>query len=335
MQIHRILSCRWLFAMLLACVYSSAASQPLVAIAGSMDATEDYAVVLDGLAALDADATTLTLYWDQMETGGVYTPVPNWPEIADIVYPTQNLQLSLTIAVIDTVTDRRPVDLQQMAFSDPVVIERFEAFITQVLTAMPEVTLTSIAIGNEIDSYLKGDAYDEYAVFFAAASDVARQLVPNVPVGMSFTWAGLQSTPKAQALADLGDVWMINYYPITPEFQTKPPSNTAATLSDMLIMAGQMSVYLTETGYPSGGCGASEVSQLAYIQQVLQFATVNAERMPLVTFVDLHDLSEADVASYADYYGQTSECFSSYLGSLGLRTYDGRTKPAYSWMQNR
>ena len=239
------------------------------------------------------------------------------------------------ISVIDTVADRRPADLQQRAFSDPVVIDRFEAFLTEVLTAMPEVTLTSIGIGNEVDGYLTDDTYDDFAVFFAAASDVAHQLVPDVPVAMTFTWDGLQSDLKAQSLAALGDVWMINYYPLTPEFQTKPPSNTADVLTDMLVLADRTPVFLTETGYPSGGCGATEVGQLAYIQQVLQFAQINAARMPLVTLVWMHDLPADDVETYADYYGQTSDCFADYLSTLGLRTHDGRDKPAFSWLRNR
>ena len=177
----------------IACAGSATLAEPVLAVAGTMDATEDYAVVLDGLEAVGADATTLTLFWDQMEVDGVYTPNPNWPEIADLVYPSENLQLSLMISVIDTVADRRPVDLQQMAFSDPVVIARFESFLTEVLTAMPEVTLTSIGIGNEVDVYRTDENYDDFAVFFAAASDVAHRLVPGVPVGASFTWDGLQS----------------------------------------------------------------------------------------------------------------------------------------------
>jgi hypothetical protein len=310
-------------------------AEPLLSIAGTMDASEDYAVVLENLDAVGADATTLTLFWDMMEKDGVYTPDPNWPEIADIVYPAENLQLGLVISVIDTVADRRPADLQQKAFSDPAVIARFETFLTNVLTAMPEVTLTSISIGNEVDVYLTDETYDDFAVFFAAASDVSHRLVPDVPVGTIFTWEGLQADPQAQSLAALGDVWMINYYPLTPEFQTKPPSNTAAVLSDMLIMADRAPVMLTETGYPSGGCGASEAGQLAYTQQVLQFAEINKARMPLVTLVWMHDLSQEDVVEYADYYGQDSACFSDYLSTLGLRSRAGRNKPVFSWLRNR
>ncbi len=311
------------------------AAEPILSIAGTMDASEDYAVVLEELTAAGANATSLTLYWDQMAADGTYAPDPDWPAIANIVYPSEGLQLTLNIAVIDTVADRRPVALQQKAFSDPQVIAGFEEFLTTVLAAMPDVTLTSIGIGNEVDGYLTDSTYDEYAVFFAAASDMAHKLAPDVPVGVTMTWDGLQDDPRAQSLADLGDVWMINHYPLTPEFQVQDPRNTADTLADMIAMAGRKPVFLTETGYPSGGCGASEATQLAYVQQVLQFAEANSEKLPLVTLVWLHDISEEDVLGYAEYYGQPSECFAAYLGSLGLRSHAGRDKPVFNWLRNR
>lgn len=314
---------------------SVVAAQPILSVAGTMDESEDYAVVLEQLDAIGAQATTLTLFWDDMVQGGTYAPEPDWPAIANIVYPAEGLQLTLTVAVIDTVADRRPVALQQMAFSDPQVIDAFDEFLTNVLTAMPDVTFTGIVIGNEVDGYLTEDTYDEFAVFFAAASDIAHRLAPEVPVGTSMTWAGLRDDPQAQSLANLGDVWMINHYPLTPEFQTQDPRNTVAALSDMTALAGRKAVFLTETGYPSGGCGASEASQLAYIQQVFQFADAYSQDMPLVTLVWLHDISAEDVTAYAAYYRQSSDCFADFLGTLGLRTETGRNKPAFSWLLQR
>ncbi|MEJ6399225.1 hypothetical protein [Yoonia sp. 208BN28-4] len=310
-------------------------ADPLLSVAGTMDASEDYAVVLDALDAIDADATNLTLYWDLMAPDGAYAPDPDWPAIANLIYPAADLQVSLNIAVVDMVADRRPVALQQRAFSDPEVIAAFDEFLTTVMAAMPDVTFTSIGIGNEVDGYLDDVTIDEYAVFFAAASDTIHRLAPEVPVGMTVTWDGLEDNPQIQALAALGDVWMINYYPLTPEFQARDPRNTAADLVDMLAMAGRKPVFLTEAGYPSGGCGASEAMQLAFVQQVDQFAAANAAKMPLVTYVWLHDLSEESVTAYADYYGNPSECFSAFLGTLGLRSHTGRDKAAYSWLRNR
>lgn len=320
---------------LLCCAASAGGAETMLSVAGTMDATEDYAVVLRALDDIGADATSLTLFWDEMAPDGIYAPDPDWPAIANVVYPSERLQLTLNIAVIDTVTDRRPVALQQKAFSDPEVIAAFESFVNDVLAAMPDVTLTSIGVGNEVDAYLDDATYDEYAVFFAAASDTLHRLAPEVPVGVTMTWDGLQDDTRAQSLADLGDVWMINHYPLTPEFQTRDPRNTAADLSDMIAMAGRKQVLLTETGYPSGGCGASEAMQLAYFQQVLQFADANSQSMPLVTLVWLHDLNQDAVTGYAQYYSQSSECFADYLATLGMRSYQGSDKPVFTWLRNR
>ncbi|MEO1641254.1 MAG: hypothetical protein AAFU41_18625 [Pseudomonadota bacterium] len=312
-----------------------AAADPLFSIAGTMDQSRDYGRVLEAFDAADADATSLTLFWDMLEVGGVYQPEPDWPAIANASYPQTGLQISLMISVIDTVADRRPADLQALPFSDPVVIARFDAFLSSVLRAMPDIRLTSIGIGNEVDGYLRGGGWEDYGAFFVAAKRVAVRERPGVPVGMTLTWGGLRDNPQAQALARRGDVWMINHYPLASDFSVLPVAQTAVDLDAMLQLASPQQVYLTETGYPSGGCDATETGQRDYVVATWDFAQANARRMPLVNFVWLHDLSEAEVASYTSYYGVRSDCFARYLATLGLRTLDGRDKPAFAWMRNR
>ena len=47
-----------------------------------------------------------------------------------------------------------------------------------------------------------------------------------------------------------------------------------------------------------------------------------------MNFVWLHDLSDEEIAALTAYYGQTTPTFASFLGSLGLKTHDGRPKAA-------
>jgi len=310
-------------------------ADPLFSIAGTMDESGDYGRVLQAFEAADADATSLTLFWDQLEVGGTYRPDPDWPAIANAAYPSTGLQISLMISVIDTVADRRPADLQGLPFDDPRVIARFDAFLTNVLDAMPDINLTSIGIGNEVDGYLRGPSWGEYAGFFAAAKNVVARERPGVPVGMTMTWGGLQQNKEAQNLARLGDLWMINHYPLARDFTVLPVAQTESDLSAMLALAAPQRVFLSETGYPSGGCAGTPAGQAAYLRAVWEFAQDNADRMPLVNFVWLHDLSSAEVANYTRYYGVGSACFARYLATLGLRTRAGQDKPAFAWMRNR
>lgn len=310
------------------------ADGPLLSIAGTEAQGQDYGGVLEALHDVGAEATSLTLYWDELERSGVYGPDPDWPAIANAVYPAQGLAITLNIAVIDTVADRRPADLQGLPWSDPQVISRFNSVMSSVLATMEQTDLTSIGIGNEVDGFLTGDAWEEYAEFFAATRDATKQLRPDVPVGVTLTWGGLAQNPQARDLADLGDVWMVNYYPLDAAFQVTDPTQTRDTLAAM-VAAAPVPVFLTETGYPSGGCHASAAGQEVFLRNVIGFAEDHPAEMPLVTLVWLHDIAPNLVDSYATYYSVDDGCFADYLATLGLRTRDGRDKPAFAWLRER
>jgi hypothetical protein len=218
---------RWL---LLALWAQAAGADPILSIAGTFAADRDYDTVLQGLADAHADATSVTLLWDEMEVDGVYAPPFDWPAISNLVYPAKGLKISLMIAVVDTVADRRPADLQGLAYDDPLVIARFDAFLTEVLTRMPYVDLVGIGIGNEVDGVLRGDDWAAYARFFSAAQSTALRLRPDVPVGMTVTAGGVFG-PEAEhvrELADLGSVWMVNYYPLLAGFEIADPGDASA-----------------------------------------------------------------------------------------------------------
>ena len=48
-----------------------------------------------------------------------------------------------------------------------------------------------------------------------------------------------------------------------------------------------------------------------------------------LNFQWLHDSSPEDVATWQKYYGLKDEGFASFLGTLGLLTYDGKDKEAF------
>lgn len=69
------------------------------------------------------------------------------------------------------------------------MIDRFNRMIRWVLQRMPDVTFTSIQIGNEIDKYLGPDA--AYVEFVYKAGLHIRTVRPDVKVGYTPTWQGL------------------------------------------------------------------------------------------------------------------------------------------------
>lgn len=106
-------------------------------------------------------------------------------------------------------------------------------------------------------------------------------------------------------------------------------------MPSMVAMAAGKPVYLSELGYPSGGCGSSEAGQRDFIEAAFAAWAQNADSIPLVTLVWLHDISEEQLATYTDYYGIGDDCFARYLGTLGLRGHDGTDKPAFEWLREQ
>lgn len=101
-----------------------------------------------------ARATTLSIFWDEAMVAGHYAPKVDWLVTARSFYPTIWMKLALVLPVIDTVADRRPADLQGLAWDDPAVLAAFEVYATAVITRLKGGELASISIGNEVDARL-------------------------------------------------------------------------------------------------------------------------------------------------------------------------------------
>ena len=323
---------RQLILVVLVCSFAQTlAAQPRLGLAGTEPETGGYDAVLAQFDALDITATSLTVFWDEFDIGGTYDPAFDWPTIANAVYPDRGIALTLTIPVIDTVTDRRPEDLRALAWDHPDVIARFTAFIDQVLARMPDVEILTLAIGNEVDGVLRSNSdWQRYGSFFHLARTHVQTNHPDLPVGMTMTWQGLRESGLARAIANLGDGWFVNWYPLDEGFAVAAPETFAPTLALMRQMAEDRPLYLTEAGAPSAGCNSSEAVQTQFVQTILA-----AEGIELAMFVWMHDIPAPQVQTYQGYYGVDDPCFAQFLGSLGLFNADGTPKPAALTLQQR
>lgn len=298
----------------------------------------DYDLDVNQALSTEASATSLTLFWDEADKNGSYAPDFDWPTIANSYYPGKGVSLVLSLAVIDTVTERRPEALRGMPFDDPRVLARFESYASEVLTRLEDTDLVAISIGNEVDGYLTTpEDWAEFAGFFAGAVEIVHQLRPGVPVGFTATWDGFrgENGPHILRANQAADALFINYYPLDSGFQVLPPADISNQLDAMVALAAGKPVFLTETGYPSGGCGSSEAIQLEYFQKLLAALEAREGDIPLAMLVWLHDITPGALDHYRRYYGVPNPCFLSYLGTLGLRTNDGQNKPAFEWLVSR
>ncbi len=282
-----------------------------------------------------AQAVSLSLPWDSIETApGEFHPEPDYLAIANLYYPANATPLALMIGPIDTNIRRVPSDLTQHAFDGPRLVERFNQLLAYAFAKLPETDLTVLAIGNEVDVYLGDDSPScaAYERFFEATSAFARSLRPGLLVGAKATTSGLLGSSRKcmQRINQHSDVILATYYPLRADGSVHDPSVVSEDFSALASLASPKPVYLLEVGYPSSvRLGSSDEQQARFIREVFRAWDAHAEQIPLVTFTWLHDLSVERVDGYLDYYGLRTRNFAAFLGTLGLRSPDGRDKPAF------
>jgi hypothetical protein len=111
----------------------------------------DYPKALAEAQAAGVQLVTLSLDWSQLETApGRYDST--WLTIADGFYPPRHVEVDLILRPIDTNHAKLPSDLAGKPFDDPAVIARFERLLDAVFAQIPNLTLHSLVIGNEVDA---------------------------------------------------------------------------------------------------------------------------------------------------------------------------------------
>lgn len=312
-------------------------AEPVLSIDITEAAGEDFGTAMAVALEAGAEATSLSLYWDDLEPDGPgYAPAFDWPAIANAVYPEQGLSLTLTFSLIDTVADRRRADLKGLSWDDPRVISAFTAHLREVLGRMEDTDLRAIAIGNELDGLLRDPSeIAAFARLLAAARAEVAQLRPGVPVGSKLTLGALTTRPDIwQPILAQSAALMVTYYPLDADFAARGSGVVAGDLGQLAALSPALPIYLLEAGYPSGGCGASEADQADFVRNLIATSAATP-RIALVSLTWLSDMAPQEAEALAGYYGLTDRCFTGYLASIGLRRNDGSPKPALEYLLAR
>jgi len=302
--------------------------------------TTDYDTAVDKAANAGAEMINLSLSWTTIETSpGVYDN--SFLSIADIYYPLKGIPVNLSLQTINTNQKEVPSDLQAVNFDDPVMISRFKTLLDFVFAEIPNVTLNSLAIGNEIDAYLVTDAqkWAQYQNFYTEVSAYARTKQPGLKIGTKATYAGITSYAQNELLAmnALSDVVMVTYYPLNSDFTVKAPGVVATDFSTLVALYPADPIYMMEVGYPSGAlCNSSESLQSDFVREVFEAWDTYNTQIQFISFTWLTDLSGQYVQDLGTYYGLSDPIFLEYLGTIGLRTYSGTgtDKQAFSTLAN-
>jgi hypothetical protein len=228
-----------------------------------------------------------------------------------------------------------PSDLQGKPFDDPVVIARFERLLDDVFAHLPNLTLNSLGIGNEVDDYLSQDTvrWQQYETFYRAVRAYAHAKRPGLKVGVVATFNGLTgpSQKPLQALNSGGDLVLATYYPLKLDFTVSPPTTVGPDLTHLCALYPKRSIALLEAGCPSSlDCHSSTALQAEFVRRLFAAWDAHAAQIVSVTFSWQTDISPEATAGFGKYYGVSAKPFAAFLGSLGLRTYEGKDKPAWN-----
>ena len=120
----------------------------------SIDITQaddkDYGVALAKAKEAGARVTSLSLGWDDIAAGRKEGGKTDFLTIANAAYPPQKMDITLVLAVLDTTAKRVPIEIAAKPFDAPEVIAQFTETLDFVFARIPRLSLTCLAIGNEI-----------------------------------------------------------------------------------------------------------------------------------------------------------------------------------------
>ncbi len=276
----------------------------------------------------------LSIFWDEIEkTEGVYAPDFDSLGIANSYYPSAGISIFLSIAVLDTTAKRLPSYLTGKNLDDPKVIEDFKEFLDHVESKTTELNIVGISLGNEVDIYLSGhpEEWNNYKAFYETAKEYAEEKWPG-KIGVKGTFYGLTEKAKEEMLSlnENSDMIFVTYYPLDNGFVVKDASVVGAEVDELMLIYHEKRIIFAELGYPSSSQNnSSQEKQMLFVKETFRFWDKYHDRIHLINFEWMHDKSRDEVNAFGNYYGSTDKKFLAYLGSLGLRTYDGKDKAGF------
>ncbi len=275
----------------------------------------------------------LFLQWSVLETApGVYNDT--LLDIASAYYPSQGIKLDLTFAIVNTTRKEFPADLADKPFDDPAVIERFKKLLDHVFAKTSTIELGPLNIGSEYDILFGKDEeqWRQFQTFYKEIAVYIHSTQPNLKLAVEATFNGLTGSAREQiqTLNQSSDIIGVSYYPLKANGDVEDPSIVRADFDRIVSLYPNQPIYFFQFGYPSSEyIQSSEARQAQFIREAFQAWDAYADHIILLDFTWLHDKSPQEVKDFEKYYGFSNRSFAEFLGSLGLRTYDGKDKPAF------
>lgn len=237
-----------------------------------------------------------------------------------------------TVKTLDTVRRVLPSDIEALAWDDPKLLARWKTFLEQYARKLPP-NVRWLSLGNEVDGYLAvhPDEVTAYLRFLEVGRETVKSARPELNVGVTLMRDGLvKRTEITKRLASFGDVSVFTYYPMADDMTPLPLSDIPGHVTAMLAAANGRPLVLQEIGLPSSPVvGSSEAIQAEFVRGVFAELDKHQKEIPLACFFLQFDIGSKLLDMLEAYYGVSNERFRAFLGSLGLRTADGKPKAAH------
>ncbi len=278
----------------------------------------------------------IDLSWKQLEPSpGVYDFSVAGDQF-NIINSVGRFQILVGIDTLNTTIRDIPADLASVPFDAPQMKTRFQNML-QAFLANFGSQITYMAIGNEPDVYLGShpSEWGPYTSFYQEAAALVRRLNPSIKVGVTTTFDGATTQPQVATLNATSDVFMMNYYPLRPDFTPRDPSEIAADFTKFIAASQGKPIVLQEVGFPTAASlGSSEALQAQFVTNVFSAWAQAGARIPFLNFFLLHDVPPAVCAEVARIFGLGNPNFAAFFCSLGLRNSDGTPKQAWQAFVN-
>lgn len=320
--------------------------------------------------SLGAEYFILDMSWNQVEPGGslncnlgTYTDPFGTLAGFNAALPALNIKMTLNFSLSTTNIWGLPSIFTPSTFTaDPnssttqtligVMVCRYANAINYVMSKMPNVQITSIQIGNEID-YLpeatNTNFWINYWSFLAQTATHVRTLrTPSIttalPIGVTASLSGLTGG-KGETIrlglnslnSTISDFVSANFYPFETGGSQAKIDLIGTQLTNLISAAGSKPVRIQEFGCQSGTISnSSSELQKKCFQELFTVWDKNPTKLTHVNILRMNDLSHSGAYGLASTYIATPPAdFVDYLETLGLKTHSGTEKEAFTYLKEQ
>ncbi len=137
-------------------------------------------------------------------------------------------------------------------------------------------------------------------------------------------------TAQLQEMNRNSDLIMVTYYPLKNGFKVHSPAVVHDHFKRLTGIYAGKTISMLEAGYPTSTyLDSSEDKQVEFIRELFTAWDHHRDQILHMNFMWLHDVSDAKLEEFERYYRISTRAFIQFLATLGLRTYDGKDKPAF------